>query len=273
MTDRIELWHDSGILGGIDILRAECRTCRYGAHAHDAFVIAAFRAGAQKYSIAGTHGVASPGTVMIIPPGEMHTGERAARDGGWTYSALYPGVAALETLSDGFFNRGTLDLGAGGLIEDAALAGALVSAIDVASRPVEALRRQEAICRALALLLRRHGQRAGRSIPGPPPTAPIRRDIDYVMANLDHRLSVEDVAAAVGLSPFHVMRLFKARTGMTVHQFVVHRRLEAARAALATGAAPAEAAARFGFYDQSHFTGHFRRAFGTTPRRYADACR
>lgn len=83
----------------------------------------------------------------------------------------------------------------------------------------------------------------------------------------------EDVAAAVGLSPFHVMRLFKARTGMTVHQFVVHRRLEAARAALAAGAAPAEAAARFGFYDQSHFTGHFRRAFGTTPRRYADACR
>lgn len=213
MTDRIELWHDSGILGGINILRAECRTCRYGAHAHDAFVIAAFRAGAQKYSIAGTHGVASPGTVMIIPPGEMHTGESAARDGGWIYSALYPGVAALEALSDGFFTRGTLDLGAGGLIEDAALAGALLSAIDVASRPVEALRRQEAICRALALLLLRHGQRAGRSIPGPPPTAPIRRGIDYVMANLDHRLSVEDVAAAVGLSPFHVMRLFKARKG------------------------------------------------------------
>ncbi len=47
MKDRIELWHDSEVLGGIDLLRAECRTCRYDAHAHDAFVIAAFRAGAR----------------------------------------------------------------------------------------------------------------------------------------------------------------------------------------------------------------------------------
>ncbi|BCM85841.1 helix-turn-helix transcriptional regulator [Methylobacterium indicum] len=275
MKDRIELWHDSEVLGGIDLLRAECRTCRYDAHAHDAFVIAAFRAGAQKYSIAGARGVTSPGTVMIIPPGEVHTGERAARDGGWIYSALYPSAAALDRLSSELFTapHGGLDLGTTFLIEDEALAQTLLSAVDVAARSAEAMRRQEAIGRALALLVRRHGRSTRPLAPRRLVPAPIQRGIDYIMGNLDRRLAIAEVAIQVGLSEFHVMRLFKARTGMTVHQYVVHRRLEAARAALARGIPPAEAAARYGFYDQSHFTGHFRRAFGTTPRRYADACR
>ncbi|KMO15194.1 AraC family transcriptional regulator, partial [Methylobacterium indicum] len=63
----------------------------------------------------------------------------------------------------------------------------------------------------------------------------IQQGTDDIIGNLDRRLAIAEVAAQVGLSEFHVMRLFKAETGMTVHQYVVHRRLEAARRAPARG--------------------------------------
>ncbi|WP_082711426.1 helix-turn-helix domain-containing protein [Methylobacterium indicum] len=86
----------------------------------------------------------------------------------------------------------------------------------------------------------------------------IQQGTDDIIGNLDRRLAIAEVAAQVGLSEFHVMRLFKAETGMTVHQYVVHRRLEAARRAPARGVPPAEAATRYGFDERGHFTGHFR---------------
>jgi AraC-like DNA-binding protein len=103
--------------------------------------------------------------------------------------------------------------------------------------------------------------------------APIQKALDYILANLNQRLSIEEIATQVGLSEFHFMRLFKLHTNMTVHQYVTHQRLETAKTMLAHGASSASVAAAVGFYDQSHFTGHFRRAFGLTPKRYAKACR
>ncbi|KMO34676.1 hypothetical protein VQ03_23070 [Methylobacterium tarhaniae] len=275
MGDVIELWHDSHVLGGMDILRAECRTYRYDAHAHDFFVVAAFRAGAQKHCIGGTHGIALPGTVMIIPPGEVHAGESAARHEGWNYSAFYPSVATIERMSDELFacSRGSLDFGTTCLIEDKELSNKLLAAADTAYRSDDIARRQEAIYQAFAMLVRRYGQRSRPTSPRRMSKAPIQRGLDYIMSNLDRRLTIDDIAAEAGLSAFHFMRLFKAHTNMTVHQYVVHRRLEAARIMLARGTSPALAAANAGFYDQSHFTCHFKKAFGTTPRRYADACR
>lgn len=275
MSENIELWHDKHVLGGMDILQARCRTYRYDAHAHDSFVIAAFSAGAQKHRIARTHGIALPGTVMIIPPGEVHTGESAMRDVGWAYSAFYPSVSSLDRLSDSLFghSRGSLDFGTTFLIEDAELSGKLLAAADVAHASGDALKRQEVALDAFEMLIKRYGRRSWRSSIKSHATAPIQNALDYIMANLSRRLSIEEIAVQAGLSEFHFMRLFKLHTNMTVHQYITHQRLEATKALLAQGASSASVATSVGFYDQSHFTSHFKRAFGLTPRRYATACR
>ncbi|WP_192800940.1 AraC family transcriptional regulator [Brucella tritici] len=275
MSDNIELWHDRHVLGGMDILQARCRTYRYDAHSHDFFVVAAFSAGAQKHRIARTHGIAVPGTVMIIPPGEMHTGESAKRHVGWDYSAFYPSVSSLDQLTDSLFghSRGSLDFGTTFLIEDVELSAKLLAAAEVAHASCDALKRQEVVLDAFEMLIRRYGRRSSRSLIKPYATAPIQKALDYIMANLTRRLSIKEIAVQAGLSEFHFMRLFKLHTNMTVHQYVTHQRLEAAKPLLAQGASSASVAASVGFYDQSHFTSHFRRTFGLTPRRYATACR
>lgn len=275
MTDHIELWHDRQLLGGMDVLRANCRSYRYGAHAHDCFVIAAFSEGAQKHRIGGAQGVALPGTVMVIPPGETHTGESAVRNGGWSYSAFYPSAASLDQLSETLFghSRGSLDFGTTFLIEDRELATKLLSAADATYGLNDHLKRQDVVYDAFDLLIRRYGRRSGAQLSALTAMAPIQAAVDYIMANLNDKLTIAKIAAEVGLSEFHFMRLFKQRMNMTVYQFVTHRRLEKAKVLLTKGTSAAHVAASLGFYDQSHFTGHFRRAFGLTPNRYARACR
>jgi AraC-like DNA-binding protein/mannose-6-phosphate isomerase-like protein (cupin superfamily) len=86
----------------------------------------------------------------------------------------------------------------------------------------------------------------------------------------DHQ-NIGDVASARGMSREGFIRWFHRNAGMTPHAYRVVRRLNRARALLATGAAPAAAAAEAGFADQSHMGRHFRLAFGATPAAYRGA--
>ncbi|EIP4304356.1 AraC family ligand binding domain-containing protein, partial [Salmonella enterica subsp. enterica serovar Java] len=80
--DNIRLWSDNGLHGGMEILRASCYEHSYPPHFHDEFVMAAFARGAQRNRICRQQGIASAGTVMIIMPGEVHTGEAVRRNEG-----------------------------------------------------------------------------------------------------------------------------------------------------------------------------------------------
>ncbi|MEZ4236884.1 MAG: helix-turn-helix transcriptional regulator [Myxococcota bacterium] len=79
-------------------------------------------------------------------------------------------------------------------------------------------------------------------------------------------LSLDDVAAAAGLSPFHAARLFRRHTGSTVHAYREQLRLRAALQALRRRDVPLDVLAlELGFTHHSHFTARFRRAFGVPP--------
>jgi AraC-like DNA-binding protein len=57
--------------------------------------------------------------------------------------------------------------------------------------------------------------------------------------------------------------------GLSPYAYVVGRRIDAARSLLLEGARPAEVATAVGFYDQAHFTRHFKEHTATTPASYA----
>jgi AraC family transcriptional regulator len=115
----------------------------------------------------------------------------------------------------------------------------------------------------------------GRVTPAPVTAlspAELQRTRDLVEAQLASPLSLADLADAVPLSPYHFSRAFKAATGITPHEFVVRRRIEAAKTLLQRGNLPVgEVARRTGFTDASHLARQFRRRVGTSPARYAAA--
>jgi AraC family transcriptional regulator len=127
----------------------------------------------------------------------------------------------------------------------------------------------EALAGALAVhLVRKYGQiRSEKPARGGLSPSQLRQAIACIRERLTEDLPLAAMAKAAGLSPFHFARRFKQATGLAPHQYLVVRRLEHARQLLVDTETPlVEVARRSGFCDQSHFTAHFRRQFGVTPR-------
>jgi AraC-like DNA-binding protein len=81
--------------------------------------------------------------------------------------------------------------------------------------------------------------------------------------------SLEEIATACGLSIGHFSRAFKRSTGSSPHQWVMYRRVEAAKELIGGSDLPlAEIALACHFSDQSHLTRAFVSATGTTPGRW-----
>ena len=86
--------------------------------------------------------------------------------------------------------------------------------------------------------------------------------------------SVADLAALAGVHASHLLRTFRRHHGTTVANYARRRRIERARAEIATSTRPLSVIALdAGFSDQSHFTRVFRAAFGETPGQYARSLR
>ena len=81
----------------------------------------------------------------------------------------------------------------------------------------------------------------------------------WLEAHFAEAEQLEDLAQAVGLSRFHLIRAFAQRHGLTPHAWLLRRRVNHAKALLRQGVGPAEAALASGFADQSHLGLHFRR--------------
>jgi AraC family transcriptional regulator len=102
------------------------------------------------------------------------------------------------------------------------------------------------------------------------PRQRLRAVIEYIDEHLGSELSLDDLAAVARLSPYHFARLFKNSTGLPPHQYVIARRVERAKELLRDRVRLplAEIALEMGFSSQSHFTRHFKRLVGVTPRLF-----
>lgn len=86
--------------------------------------------------------------------------------------------------------------------------------------------------------------------------------------------SVTAVARAVGVSPFHFIRVFEGLFGVTPHQFRTSARLERARWLLARGEhSVTEVCFEVGFSSVGSFSDLFARRVGEAPSAYARRAR
>lgn len=101
----------------------------------------------------------------------------------------------------------------------------------------------------------------------------IQQTIALMEAHFASKLSLEQLAATAGLSPFHFNRLFHRVVGVSPHRYLLDCRLRRARELLVAGSGRSigEVAAECGFADQAHFGRQFRRAYGVSPVQFQAA--
>jgi AraC-like DNA-binding protein len=151
------------------------------------------------------------------------------------------------------------------------------SAWDAAIRSIESelLARQDGYRQAtlahLTLLLIDLARLAG------PVAAELRRSGEPLLAEvfevIDRRhaepLSLRDVAGEIGVTSGHLTTVVRRRTGRTVLEWIIERRMAEARTLLAETDLPiAEVGRRVGVADPGYFSRLFSRTHGASPRRW-----
>ena len=130
----------------------------------------------------------------------------------------------------------------------------------------------ECLSTAVAVHLLQQYSSAGRRIARQPQglsPAQVRQVGEYVRGNLRAGLGLAEIGGVVHLSPFHFARLWKQATGITIHQFVISCRIQAAKRLLRQDSLSiGQIAGEVGFAQQSHLASHFRRATGLSPTEF-----
>jgi len=257
-------------LAGVELLSARYIEQRFVPHVHEGFVIGMIVDGAQRYRYRGADHLAPRGTLVLINPDEVHTGSKG-HDGGWLYRAFYPQNARLQGLLD------ELDLGNGAtpafsetLYRDNDLVAGFNRLHQLLEKGGQALE-QQTLWREMTLaLFTRHAKVRGPAAAGREPRA-IARAKEILLNQLAEPPSLEDLAQAVNLSPFHFARCFRKATGLPPHAWLMQQRIARARALLREGCLPLAVATQLGFADQSHLSRQFKKVYGVGPRAYRDA--
>lgn len=92
----------------------------------------------------------------------------------------------------------------------------------------------------------------------------------YIDRHMEEQLSLDCLAEQAHMSKYHFLRKFKELTGMTVHSFVVNKRLIRACEALREGVSVTESWQRAGFSDYTSYLRNFRENFGISPGKYRE---
>jgi AraC-like DNA-binding protein len=275
-------------------MRTTYQSQTFARHTHDTYTLGLVLGGAGTFWCRGAERFACKGDVVVIPPGEVHTGSVASGAESLSYLAVYlpAGLAALHAETAGVRSGKPPEFGSLVLRDPSvrrayqALDRAIGSAdafphghapgnADSAAHLDEAAA-QEAVCAAITELIRRHAERQPsddkldrrRGMMREPRIVSVIRDVLEDSYAKSDETSLQALAQRTGVTPFRVIRAFREATGLAPHQYLIQVRVERARQFLADGAVPSLAALMTGFVDQSHLTYHFKKHLGITPGNY-----
>lgn len=122
---------------------------------------------------------------------------------------------------------------------------------------------------SLLALLVQIGREQARGEDRPAPQEPkdprVLQLMAYIRAHIAENLTVDQLAEQCYLSKYHLMRLFRAETGVSLYAWLTQQRLLLAKQMMGSGVRATEAAYRCGFDTYSCFTRAYSKQFGTTP--------
>ena len=89
--------------------------------------------------------------------------------------------------------------------------------------------------------------------------------IHYINDHLSGDLSIESLSACFYLSKYHMMRKFKEETGYSMHQYILEKRVLAARNLILSGTSATTACMECGFKDYSTFSRAYKKVLNALP--------
>jgi AraC-like DNA-binding protein len=240
-------------------------------HSHEEYQLCLSLDFPGEYRYRGERHAVPVGSLSVIHPGEVHSSrDPHDRETPATYRLLYVGPSVMREVASELTERARgLPSFPDPVFSDGDLAREFLSLHLASEGPTTRL---EEDARLLDLLARLVTRRADvRSLPDPPgrERRAVRLAKEYLEDNFAANVPLEHLARVVGLSPFHLARVFGREIGLPPHAYQTQARVRRARDLLLDGWPVARVAHETGFADQSHLSRHFKRLVGVPPGSYA----
>lgn len=253
----------------VDLFHASCIKHAFPIHMHDYYVICLIEKGLQSFSHRGTKYMTPAGGLVMLNPGDDHTGE-PADTAGFEYRAIYPTVAHMREVIFELPGRHHDNPRFTSVrVDDAQLAACVRNLHASLFHSPNPLETESLFIHTLTRIVARTGAGSYPAVAVRREREAVRKARQYILSCWSQKITLSKLSEHVGLSRYHFLRVFCSETGMPPHSFQDSIRMNHAKRLLKQGLPLQDVALATGFSDQSHFANRFKRLVGVTPGFYA----
>jgi AraC-like DNA-binding protein len=205
--------------------------------------------------IVGVHNIPiEEGQLFLVHPGKVHSG-KPDEDSGWTVDS----IAIKRKLAEELFNTNISITFPSFVVEDIQLKTLFLSIFDLLNAFESNLENEGKLYLLLIDLLKLKATILQTEEVKGNYNEAVDRAIHFISNNYKTSFSLDTLAEQSFLSKFHLIRVFKNKTGLTPYTYQIQLRLNEARRMIFQKKSMTDIAYELGFADQAHFTNTFKK--------------
>ena len=256
-------------MNNLEIYKASYTTHAFSRHWHEGFGIGVIENGCEVFDYEGAKQLAPQRSIILMNPCVIHTGAAANQQLGWQYHMMYPNIECLQEIAAQINEKNNaIPYFPAPVVADRDCAEKLLYLFSLFEHSSLLLEYKSIFIQTMTTILQRHSTLTYREINKKSDTTVVDLIKEYIQQYYYKNISLGELAAICQRSQFHLLREFERTVGIPPHTYQIFIRIQLAKQLLLKGKSILTVALETGFTDQSHFSRHFKRITGITPREY-----
>lgn len=241
-------------------------------HFHNSFCIGFIIKGQRLINIKNQNQILEKGSIFILKPGEIHTCTVPEK-----ILCSYLVISVSENryknlLIEKMKLWEDIEINLSNFIEnDSSIQPLFIELLTLIKNDQKATEFQEVIFKILRLIFSIYNKEIADKKSIIELQYVIEKAKQFIERNYDRDISLDEISDNVGISKFHLSRLFYKSVGLNMHEYLVQLRIKRVSKMLDKGQSLAEIAYVNNFTDQSYFSRVFKKYNGLTPGKYVAA--